>query len=88
MKKVGKVTRKWLETRDKWLEQNKAPYYFCYYCNKMMTRTELTLDHYESRGRRPDLRFSLKNLVPCCAPCNAEKGSLSGDEYLEKIRSK
>jgi 5-methylcytosine-specific restriction endonuclease McrA len=86
MKKRGPVTKKWIETRDKWLEQNKAEYYICHYCPTRMTRSQLTLDHYKSRGRHPELRFSLKNLVPCCAPCNTAKGSLSGDEYIQRLK--
>jgi len=86
MKRIGNVGKKWLLTRDKWLEQNKAPYYFCYYCDKMMTRTELTLDHKKSRSRYPELRFKLSNLVPSCYPCNQEKGSLDSEEFLRLKR--
>jgi len=88
LSKRGKVTKKWLATRDLWLEHNKAPYYFCHYCDKMMTRTQLTLDHYESRSRHPELRFALNNLVPCCAVCNEDKGSRSGDEYMEIMKTR
>ena len=88
IKPIGAVGRKWLETRDKWLEGHKAPYYFCHYCNKMMTRTELTLDHYKSRSRYPALRYKLSNLVPCCLTCNTDKGSLDGDKYLEKLKER
>ena len=88
MRKRGKHFKQWMDTRDKWLEQNKAPYYFCYICDKMMTRTELTLDHIESRSRRPELRYVLKNLRPCCAKCNTEKGSLGLEEYLAKLKAK
>lgn len=84
MKKVGKHFKKWVEVRAKWLEQNKAEYYVCHYCPRVMTRSQLTLDHYKSRGRHPELRYALKNLVPCCAPCNQAKGSLSGDQYIAK----
>jgi 5-methylcytosine-specific restriction endonuclease McrA len=84
IKRIGKVTSKWIETRNKWLEQNKAEYYVCHYCPTIMTRSQLTLDHYKSRGRHPELRYVLHNLVPCCAPCNQEKGSLNGDEFIQK----
>jgi len=82
MRKRGKHFKQWMETRDKWLEQNKAPYHFCYICNKMMTRTQLTLDHIKSRARHPELRYKLSNLAPCCAPCNTAKGSRSLEEFL------
>ena len=82
MKKTGKHFDMWIATRRKWLEQNKAEYYVCHYCPQVMTKSQLTLDHFKSRGRHPELRYVLKNLVPCCAPCNTDKGSRDGDEYL------
>lgn len=84
IKKMGKVTRRWLQTRNEWLAANPADDYYCHYCNIQLDRAELTLDHYQSRSRHPELRFELSNLVPSCAPCNRDKGSLSGDEYIEK----
>lgn len=82
LKKIGKVGRTWIATKHKWLEQNKAPYYWCYYCDKQMTRTQLTLDHKLSRSRYPELRYVLSNLVPCCYNCNKDKGSRSAEEYM------
>lgn len=79
LKKRGKQASKWLATKEKWLEQNKAPYYFCWICNRMLTRSQLTLDHVKSRSRHPELRYSLKNLKPCCWDCNIEKGSREYD---------
>lgn len=58
--------------------------YNCHYCGRFLLRNEVELDHFESRSRRPDLRYELTNLVPSCHRCNAEKGSLSGEQYLEK----
>lgn len=86
MRKIGKVTKKWLQVRDKWLEVNKAEYYVCFYCPRIMTRSQLTLDHKLSRSRHPELRYDWHNLVPCCTPCNEAKGSLDADEYIEKLR--
>jgi 5-methylcytosine-specific restriction endonuclease McrA len=88
MKKVGKVTKRWFEIREKWLEQNKAEFYVCHYCPTVMTRSQLTLDHYKSRGRHPELRYVLTNLVPACAFDNAQKGSLDGDEYIELLKER
>jgi 5-methylcytosine-specific restriction endonuclease McrA len=88
MNKMGKVTKKWFDVRDKWLEQNKAEFYVCHYCPTVMTRSQLTLDHYKSRGRHPELRYVLKNLVPCCSPCNTDKGSRDGDEYIELLKER
>lgn len=80
----GKQFVKWMKTRDEWLKENKAPYYFCYICGKSMTRSQLTLDHVEARSRHPELRYIQGNLQPCCEFCNREKGSLSLEEYLKK----
>jgi 5-methylcytosine-specific restriction endonuclease McrA len=86
MKTGGKHLKKWIQTRNQWLEQNKAEYYVCFYCPRVMTRSQLTLDHMESRSRHPELRYVLSNLVPCCNPCNQAKGSLSADEYIQKLK--
>ncbi len=86
LKRVGKITKKWIETKAKWFEINKAAYYFCYICGKSMTRSQLTLDHIQSRSRHPELRFVLSNLAPCCWDCNTAKGSLSLEQYMEKIK--
>lgn len=84
MKRRGSHATKWALTRKKWLKENDATEYECYYCSTVISRDELTLDHKESRARHPELRYVLSNLVPCCAPCNEEKGSLSIEEFLEK----
>lgn len=75
IRKIGPVTKKWLKTKELWFERNKQPYYACDYCGKIMTRTQLTLDHVKSRSKHPELRFRLDNLVPACWSCNTEKGS-------------
>lgn len=80
MKKMGKHYYAWIETRDRWLEQHKAPYYTCYICGKLLTRSQLTLDHIKSRGRHPELRYELSNLAPCCWECNIAKGSKDIEE--------
>lgn len=87
MQKRGKHFSLWAATREKWLGQNTGPYE-CYICQRPLERDELTLDHIESRSRRPELRYVLENLRPCCGPCNREKGSLGLEEYLEKLRAK
>lgn len=84
IKKWGKHAERWRYVRAKWLLEhppNHEGYYFCYICGRAMTREEVTLDHMESRSRRPHLRYDENNLAPCCGPCNNEKGSLSVVEY-------
>lgn len=84
IKKSGKYGQKWLYTRRLWIAHNPpnhSGYYQCHYCTTLIPRAEMTLDHKESRSRRPDLRYELSNLVPCCAADNERKGSRSHDEY-------
>lgn len=88
MKKIGNVTKKWLAVRQEWLKNNPPDHlgnYECHYCGIAVRYEEVTLDHYLSRGRHPELRYVLSNLVPCCAPCNTDKSSLDGDEYKAKL---
>lgn len=89
LKRFGKVTRQWWETRNQWLQANPpvSGRWYCNYCDKPLNIDELTLDHKNSRGRRPDQRNDLDNLVPCCAWDNAQKGSLNEEEYKLKLRS-
>ena len=84
IKKTGKQYDKWIKTKAGWFETNKAPYYFCHYCGKMMTRSQLTLDHKIPRSRAPELRYAKKNLVPACWTCNGLKGSVAHDEYVHE----
>lgn len=84
----GKTSIKWLQTRRQWFREHKADSYNCFYCGRFLLRNEVELDHYESRSRRPDLRFELSNLVPACHKHNTDKGSRSGDEYIEILKIK
>lgn len=87
LNQIGKQGRKWISTKQRWLEQNKQPYYFCYLCGKMLTRSQLTLDHVLSRSRAPELRHKLSNLEACCWSCNSQKSSLSVEEF-KKMKGK
>lgn len=81
---IGKVGRQWIATRKEWVQKNlpDSGYWVCAYCGKQLYLNTLTLDHKLSRGRHPELRFDLDNLVPACYECNIEKGSLSAEEYM------
>lgn len=82
MKKIGKVTKHWISTRNQWVKNNPpdhAGYYVCYLCNRPVHIDEMELDHRQSRSRRPDLRFEQSNLSPTHHTCNTEKGSKSID---------
>src|SRR5215469_17939277 len=87
IKRIGKVGRQWWQTRQDWIKKNlpDSGTWKCTYCGGELTMNILTLDHKLSRSRRPDLRYDLDNLVPACWECNTAKGSLSFEEYIEKI---
>lgn len=79
IKRIGKVAKKWIETRNKWIKNNPGPWQ-CYLklspmCLKSLSVDTLTLDHIQPRSRRPDLRFEYANLGPACLHCNNLKGS-------------
>lgn len=79
IKRVGKVTQKWIDHRKKWIKNNPPPY-TCYLqissnCPKTLTIDTMTLDHVIPRSGSPELRYDDNNLKPACAPCNTQKGS-------------
>lgn len=94
IKSVGKVTTKWLRHRATWFDNHPPDdrgFYYCFYCkaigvNEGLTRREATLDHWISRGRDPSRRYDDSNLVVACYFHNKDKGSRSGDEYIDIIR--
>jgi 5-methylcytosine-specific restriction endonuclease McrA len=81
IKKVGKQAMRWANTRREWFEQNPQELYSCFYCGRSLTRSQVTLDHYHSRSRHPELRHELSNLRVACWVCNGEKGSIDGDDF-------
>ncbi len=87
MRRLGKQGIQWHKTRAEWFKANPAVFYACYICGEQLTKRETTLDHIQSRGRHPELRYDLSNLAPCCFKDNQEKGSLSLEEYLKKRRT-
>lgn len=78
MRRVGKVTKKWLKTRREWIRlnpPNHQNFYECYICRRWVHKDEMELDHIISRTRAPHLRYELSNLTPSHSACNSEKGS-------------
>lgn len=51
-------------------------------CPKILTAETLVLEHDQSKARRKDLQFDIKNIFPACALDNKAKGSLSAKEYM------
>jgi 5-methylcytosine-specific restriction endonuclease McrA len=84
--RIGKTKAKWMKVRGKWMQDN-APadgYWYCHYCGTPLTTDTLTLDHIIARSKRPDLRYAMTNLIPCCYFDNSQKGSLSYKQYVKK----
>lgn len=90
MRRMGKVTKQWLETRREWIAAHPSPTYtwLCYLCDRELTIDELTLDHIIARSRDPSKRYDWDNLAPCCYACNEAKGSLSLEQYALKLSNK
>lgn len=85
MRTLGKQGKKWLKTRKRWFKTFPSDHYICYICGHHLLNWQVTLDHVESRSRHPELRYTLSNLKPCCYSCNRAKGSLSLEQYREKL---
>lgn len=96
LKPFGKTANKWLKFRQEYLDNHPpddSGFYHCIYCVEMglssfLTRRQVTLDHWHSRTRRPELKFDDSNIVFCCAWHNSDKGSKSGKEYLRILRKR
>lgn len=84
--KAGKVSHTWQRTREIWFRENYQDSYNCFYCGRHLWIYEVTLDHYLSRSRHPELRYDLENLRPSCALCNYEKGSIDGDIFVKRYK--
>ena len=55
----------------------------CYYCQKDISKQDVTMDHVVpiSRGGKS----SRGNLVPCCKDCNLQKRSLTPIEWTQYL---
>jgi 5-methylcytosine-specific restriction enzyme A len=61
----------------------------CYYCNKDVGRTNLTMDHIVPLSRGGKSRKG--NIVPACKDCNNKKKYLlpiEWEEYLQSLTAK
>lgn len=93
-KEAVKTKEKRLAVTQEWLELNPADEegtWTCYLqiainCRLRMNIGTLNIEHDHSKARRPDLKYNVKKLKPACSPCNELKGSLSGDEVINKYR--
>ena len=80
---------KWIRFRTDWIKDHPAPWY-CHYCGGYLSNyKELTLDHkIPKSGLGIKYKYDESNIVPCCFKCNYDKGSISYDKYIEKLRSR
>lgn len=97
IKKIGKVTQQWIDTRAEWIALNPPPmdgkYWECYlriheWCPGRLTLAQLTLDHVVPRSSDSTLRFDHDNLRPACEYCNGMKGSRSLDQLIKDLNNK
>lgn len=91
IKRYGKQTAAWLETRNEWIRNNPPEdgHWNCHYCGVPLFLDStagqlLTLDHIISRSSAPSKRHDHSNLVPCCNPCNVLKGSMSYERFCQR----
>ena len=70
--------------KTRWWQQKTADGR-CYYCQKKVAHTQLTMDHLVPLARGG--RSTKNNLVPCCKECNNQKKGmlpLEWQEYIER----
>ena len=85
IRQLGREGQKWLKTRAGWFAANPADHYECYLCGEYLAKSETTLDHKLNRASHPELRHDPNNLFPCCMRCNKDKGSMSYDDFVNKV---
>ena len=52
----------------------------CCYCGKPLSRTDFSREHVLPKSRGGSNKKV--NKLPCCKPCNNEKGAMTLDEYM------
>lgn len=93
MRKIGKVGRATMESNKAFLDSIPDDELYCYYCayignHYLLPREEANAEHYFSRARHPDLRNRNDLKVVSCRFHNKDKGSMDGDEYLQKLEAR
>ena len=71
--------------KSRWWQQ-KLSIGLCYYCGKIFSPKDLTMDHIVPLARGG--RSTKDNLVACCKECNTRKKTLlplEWEEYLENL---
>jgi 5-methylcytosine-specific restriction endonuclease McrA len=91
----AKPDYKWLATRREWFRLHPPDHAGYYYCKIVpcllpgvpMLKNEVELDHEKPKGRAEfrHLKYELSNLRESHGLCNREKGSLTVEQYQEKM---
>ena len=71
--------------KSRWWQQ-KLAIGLCYYCGRIVSPKDLTMDHIVPLARGG--RSTKDNLVPCCKECNTKKRTLlpiEWEEYMERL---
>ena len=71
--------------KSRWWQQ-KLAIGLCYYCGRIVSPKDLTMDHIVPLARGG--RSTKDNLVPCCKECNTKKRTLlpiEWEEYMESL---
>ena len=68
-----------LEREKIWIEQNRK----CFYCNKTISRAELTADHIIPICKTK--YHSSKNIVVACQDCNEKKDCKTVEEFIQEL---
>jgi len=97
IRQAGKTTSRWIAFRSQYLKDHPPAihggYDFCGICRGRWGRgwvheSVVTLDHIVSRGRDKSRIYDPTNIQKAHPICNDEKGSMSMEEYEERVAPK
>lgn len=89
MNKTGRISKLNAKVGRQFKKENPPNhegYYECYYCKRWVPPELMNPEHTDSKARHPEERTNQKKLVIACTPCNEAKGSLSAEEYIERLK--
>lgn len=92
-KEAAKTKQRRKATEAEWFEANPPDengHWYCYIpkhplCPKILTIEMIVLEHDLSKARHKGLQFVISNIHPACTWDNEAKGSLSAEEYMNKV---
>lgn len=81
--KVQKLDAKFKKIyREQTLAENR---FHCRYCFEPLTFKTVTVDHVQPKSKGGLDRK--ENLAPCCLSCNRMKGSMTANQYMNRIKA-